>query len=105
MTIGYYDKEKFKGDMHWNDVTYKYMYGVKMDDIKFKDQPSNVCSKSKNGECLITFDSGTSLMSIPSFAHEHFKELGIPTANLAKKCNSEEEFGDMSLVIGGKDYV
>jgi hypothetical protein len=28
MTIGYYDKEKFKGEMHWNDVKYKYMYGV-----------------------------------------------------------------------------
>ena len=22
MTFGYYDKEKFKGDIHWNDVLY-----------------------------------------------------------------------------------
>lgn len=28
LTLGYYDKEKFKGEMHWNDVKYKYMYGV-----------------------------------------------------------------------------
>jgi hypothetical protein len=28
LTLGYYDKEKFKGDLHWNPVKYKYMYAV-----------------------------------------------------------------------------
>ena len=64
LTFGYYDKEKFKGDMHWNDVLYKYMYGVKLDDIKFNGKSTGVCSKRNDGDepCLITFDSGTSLI-------------------------------------------
>lgn len=28
MTIGYYDKEKFSGELAWNDVKFKYMFGV-----------------------------------------------------------------------------
>ena len=34
MTMGYYDKSKFKGDIHWNPIDFKYMYGIKLDDIK-----------------------------------------------------------------------
>lgn len=73
LTFGYFDKEKFKGDIHWNNVDYKYMYGVKLDDIKFNGKPSGVCKDRPNG-CLITFDSGTSLMSVPKFATKHFMQ-------------------------------
>jgi saccharopepsin len=34
LTFGYYDKTKFKGDMQWHDIKYKYMFGVQLDDIK-----------------------------------------------------------------------
>jgi hypothetical protein len=43
LTFGYYDKEKFKGDLHWNSVDYKYMYGVKLDDVKFNGKSTGVC--------------------------------------------------------------
>merc|ERR1711990_1426524 len=66
LTLGYYDKEKFTGDIAWNDVKFKYMYGVKLDDVKVNGKSTGVCDTGK--ECLITFDSGTSLMSIPSYA-------------------------------------
>lgn len=102
MTFGYYDKEKFKGDMHWNDVKFKYMYGVQLDDIKFNGKSTGVCQSK---ECLITFDSGTSLMSVPKWATANFAEHGIPTSDNIVKCNSEKDFGDMTLVIGGKDYL
>lgn len=106
MTFGYYDKEKFKGEMNWNDVKYKYMYGVKLDDILFNGKSTDVCTKRPEGKpCLITFDSGTSLMSVPKFATKNFVEHGIPTSNFVKRCNSAKEFGDMSLVIGGKKYT
>ena len=101
MTFGYYDKEKFKGEMHWNEVKYKYMYGVKLDDILFNGKSTDVC---KNRECLITFDSGTSLMSVPKFATKNFMEHGIPTTDNLVKCKDEKDFGDMTLVIGGKNY-
>merc|ERR1712185_173103 len=42
------------------------MYGVKLDDLKVNGKSTGVCETGK--ECLITFDSGTSLMSVPSFA-------------------------------------
>jgi len=92
LTFGYYDKEKFKGDMHWNAVDYKYMYGVKLDDIRFNGKSTGVCTK-KNGSddpCLITFDSGTSLMSVPKFAAKNFMENGIPTSNFVRKCKNEK---------------
>ena len=102
MTFGYYDKEKFSGDIHWNDVKFKYMFGVKLDDIKVKGQSMGMC---KDKECLITFDSGTSLMSMPSFAVNALKANGIPSSDNIIPCTSAEQFGDMTLVIGGKDYV
>lgn len=45
------------------------MYGVKLDDIKVNGKSSKVCEDRPAGkDCLITFDSGTSLMSVPTFA-------------------------------------
>ena len=34
MTIGYYDRAKFEGDINWHPVVRQYMYLVKLDDIK-----------------------------------------------------------------------
>ena len=78
------------------------MYGVKLDDVKFGGKSTGVCA---NKECLITFDSGTSLMSVPTFAAKHFIEKGIPTADFQRKCKNAKQFGDMTLTIGGKDYT
>ena len=44
LTFGYYDKEKFKGEISWNKVLFKYQYGVKLDDIKFGGKSSGLCS-------------------------------------------------------------
>ena len=43
------------------------MFGVKLDDMKVNGKSIGLC---KDTECLITFDSGTSLMSVPKFAAE-----------------------------------
>jgi hypothetical protein len=43
MTMGYYDKSKMKGDIHWNPVEFKYMYGIKLDDIKVNGKALNIC--------------------------------------------------------------
>lgn len=64
LTFGYYDKTKFSGEISWHPVDYKYMYGVKFDDISIGGKKLNLCSKLGK-ECLVTFDSGTSLMSMP----------------------------------------
>ena len=69
MTFGYYDKSKFKGEMQWHNVDYKYMFGVKLDDIKVGGKNLEMCKGRPDG-CLITFDSGTSLMSFPTWGAE-----------------------------------
>lgn len=44
MTFGYYDKDKFKGDITWHPVEFKYMFGVKLDDVKVDGKPMNMCA-------------------------------------------------------------
>ena len=78
LTFGYYDKAKFKGAIHWNPILFKYMFGVKLDDIKVNGKSTGVC---QGKECLITFDSGTSLMSMPHFATDILQKNKIPTSN------------------------
>lgn len=43
LTIGYYDKAKFTGDIHWNPVDYQYMFGVPFDDIEFNGKKVGIC--------------------------------------------------------------
>ena len=61
------------------------MYGVKLDDLKVNDKSTEIC---KEKDCLITFDSGTSLMSIPSFAGEALAQENIPTFDTTSKCKN-----------------
>ena len=43
------------------------MFGVKLDDVKVNGKALDMCSGKAEG-CMITFDSGTSLMSFPTWA-------------------------------------
>jgi len=67
LTFGYYDKTKFDGEVNWNPVEYQYMFGVPFENIVFNGKKSNICENNTH-KCLITFDSGTSLMSMPKYA-------------------------------------
>jgi len=78
------------------------MFGVKLDDVKFNGVSTDLCSTR---ECLITFDSGTSLMSMPTFATAALANKGIPISSTITPCSNAAQFGDMTLVIGGKNYV
>ena len=42
LTLGFYDKKKFSGQMDWHPVQFKYMYGIKLDDIKVNGKPLNL---------------------------------------------------------------
>ena len=78
------------------------MFGVKLDDIKVGGKSLDMCGGKS---CLITFDSGTSLMSFPTWGTQKLIDNKLPTANNIVPCQSHSQFGDMSLVINGKDYV
>lgn len=103
LTLGYYDRAKFTGNIKWHPVKFRYMYGVQLDDVLVNGKSINVCGSTKT--CLITFDSGTSLMSFPPFASQALVEAGIPTSTQGVRCRSEKEFGEMTLVIEGINYV
>ena len=90
LTFGYYDKDKFTGEINWNNIEYQYMFGVHFEDILFNGQKSGVCDQEDSKHrCLITFDSGTSLMSMPKYATDYLGKKGVPTSNHVKKCDSE----------------
>lgn len=103
LTFGYFDQTKFEGDIHWNDINFQYMFGVKLDDVKVNGKSLNICQSKPNG-CLITFDSGTSLMSVPTYAFHAMAQQKVPTAHTFVECQNKAQFGDFTLVIGGKDY-
>jgi hypothetical protein len=104
LSLGYYDKSKFIGEVHWNPILFKYMFGVQLDDIKVNGKNLNICSDRPDC-CLITFDSGTSLMSVPSFAHSFLVQNHIPTAHSYQPCENKNQFGDFTFVINGVDYT
>ena len=80
------------------------MFGVRLDDIKVNGQALNICQGRSEG-CLITFDSGTSLMSVPSFAFKQLVKNHIPTSHTGIECTNKAQFGDFTFVIGGKDFT
>jgi hypothetical protein len=80
------------------------MFGVKLDDVKVGGKSLAMCEGKKEG-CMITFDSGTSLMSFPTWATQKMMQAKLPTANFVVPCKDQSDFGDMTLVIGGKDYT
>ena len=104
LTFGYYDKAKFTGEMKWYPIQFQYMFGVPLDDIKVNGKSTGVCANRPNG-CLITFDSGTSLMSVPTFASKILMQHQVPTANFVMPCQNQAQFGDLTLVIGGDEYT
>ena len=44
-------------------------------------------------------------MSMPGFAVDHFAKNKIPTSQGPVECQTKEQFGDFTFVIGGKDYT
>lgn len=103
MTLGYYDNTKYKGDINWMPVEFKYMYGVKLDDIIVGGKRLNVCEGEKY--CLVTFDTGSSVSIMPDFVHKKLADNNLPAKGKAFDCEGPQQFGDMIFLIGGKEYI
>jgi saccharopepsin len=73
LTFGYYDKTKYQGELIWHPVLMKYMFGIKLDDIKVNGKSLKICGKEGSGaqrtNCLITVDSGSTMMAMPGWAY------------------------------------
>lgn len=66
LVFGGYDESKYIGDIVWHPVVDKLFWSLKLDDIKLNGIPLNICEDKS--DCMITPDSGTSLMTMPSWA-------------------------------------
>lgn len=105
ITFGYYDDTKYKGEIHWNPVDFKLLYGVPFEDIKVNGKSTGVCKIPGAPQCLITFDSGTTHMIFPIHASNYLANNKLaPTRGAARPCKSQKDFGDLTFVIGGKEY-
>ena len=65
------------------------MFGVRLDDIKVNGKSLNICQTRPQG-CMITFDSGTSLMSVPTFAFNSMAKQKVPTAHTFVECENKD---------------
>jgi hypothetical protein len=102
MTMGYYDKSKFKGDIHWSPIEYKYMFGIKLDDIMVGGKRLNICKGQES--CLATVDSGSSVNMFPAFAQKVMHEANLPSTK-GVKCKKPEDYGDLTLILNGKEFI
>jgi len=106
LTLGYYDMAKIKGSIDWHPVMLKYMFGIKLDDIKVNGKPLNVCSRLMNPDaCLLTIDSGSTTGMVPIAAIPAFTENAVPIANTMAECNGVQDIGSITWVINGNDYT
>ena len=107
ITFGYYDTSKFSGKLVWHKILFKYMFGIKLDDIKIGDKALNLCGKGglmEGHECLITVDSGSSEFSMPALIYDKLPSIGFPTQSSYINCKNFKEL-TLTYVINGVDYV
>ena len=98
LTFGGYDESKFIGDIIWHPVADKLFWSIQLDDIKLNGIPLNICKGKKN--CMLTPDSGTSLITTPSWAYD----ILIKKLPQQADCENKNGFGTLTFVINGIDY-
>lgn len=102
ISFGYIDSKKYTGNIKWHPVLFKYMYGMKLDDIIINNKSLGFGCAQK--ECLVTIDSGTSHLAFPEWAIE--KVAGhVPLQTKGIACTTSEIFGDLTFIINGESYT
>lgn len=99
LLFGSYDQDKFVGDITWHPVVDKLFWSLKLDDIKYNGVPMNICADKPEG-CMITPDSGTSLITAPTWGLNILGQY-LP---YVEGCSDKYQFGTLTFVIDGKDY-
>ena len=105
--FGGYDEELI--DPSYNDgtraldvhpVLHQLFFSIKLDDIKINGKSTGLC---KDKECLMTPDTGTSMITFPVWAINQF-ESENPEYKKQDCVSDEFSFGDLTYVINGIDY-
>ena len=103
LMLGNWDENRFSGDLVWHEVRHKLFWSIQLDDILVDGKSLGYCGPNTDKTCYITPDSGTSLLTFPSWAYTTFmdSEHGEP-----KACERGDEYtyGDLTFVINGVKY-
>ena len=97
LLFGSYDKDKFIGNINWHPVIDKLFWSLKLDDIKYNGVALNLC---QNKKCMMTPDSGTSLITAPTWAYNKILSA-LPQED---NCSDKYKFGTLTFVVDGVDY-
>jgi hypothetical protein len=75
VTFGDWNQERIdstynNGELEWHDVKHKLFWSIPLDDVKFNGVSIGLCNTDR--PCLFTPDTGTSLLTFPSWARDIF---------------------------------
>ena len=88
----------YTGDINYHDVTSEMFWSLKLDDILVNGKSLGLCDIGV--ECLITPDSGTSYLTLPTWAYY----LAGSDFIFENECNDVTKFGTLTYVIDGINY-
>ena len=103
LLLGAWDESRFEGELDWHDVVHRLFFSIQLDDVLIDGKSLGLCGPDSGKNCLLTPDSGTSMITFPSWAHAEFmNEYGQ-----VEDCEegSEYSYGDLTFVINGKEYA
>ena len=105
--FGDWDNDRIDPDynnqtLEWHAVKHKLFWSIQLDDVKIGDTSLGLCNNDTR-KCLFTPDTGTSLITFPSWAMNQF-ESDHPNFKTQHSCTSELGYGNLTYVINGIDY-
>jgi hypothetical protein len=96
--FGEIDSEKFKGELKYYDVTDKFYWTIKLDDVKYNGKSLGLCPSDG---CKAVLDTGTTLITGPT---ESLRVL-LDTIPADNDCNNYDISGDITFVFSGDEYT
>ena len=70
MVFGYIDESRYSGELEWHPVISKEFWDIQLDEILLDGISLGICSPPN--KCTMTPDSGTTFMTMPSWALTQF---------------------------------
>ena len=102
LLLGDWDEAKFEGELAWHEVKHQLFWSIQLDDVLIDGKSLEICGPDTDKDCLLTPDSGTSMITFPSWAHSTFMDAYGDRENCEE--GTEYNYGNITFVINGIDY-
>ena len=97
ITLGFIDKSRYIGDLHYFPVIDKYYWTIKLDDIRLNGRSLNLCPS--NG-CKAVVDTGTTLITGPT---EDLRVL-LKAITVQNDCTGYSTAQTISFIFSGVEF-